>query len=92
MSIEDYYSEGVYLLVDHISVERLPMTRGAPKDALRSGRRAYKRDNIAVTWESARAFCEARGGHLVTITSAAEQSAVTSSVEPSTNVAWTRNR
>ena len=41
-----------------------------------------------MTWEDAQAFCESRGGHLVTITSTVEQSAVESILSQGRNVIY----
>lgn len=46
----------------------------------------YQLFNESLTWEQARSRCEALGGHLATITSQAEQNAITSLLTTSQNV------
>lgn len=45
---------------------------------------AYQAYDIGMTWDDAKAYCEARGQHLATITSAADQAAAAQVVEKGT--------
>lgn len=45
-----------------------------PSDAINYNGHSYKVFDIGKTWKEAKTYCESQGGHLVTITDAAEQS------------------
>lgn len=47
-----------------------------PSDATTYKGHSYKRYDLSMTWTEAKAYCEKLGGHLVTITSAEEQSVI----------------
>lgn len=50
----------------------------APVGAMIHNGHYYQLFDNSVSWEYAKAYCESKGGHLITITSADEQSAITS--------------
>ena len=76
------------LLLDDIQVTRLPHPVGAPADAARFGKNAYKVFEIPVSWEGARNFCEKRGGHLVTISDKKENEFVGSLADKARHDVW----
>ncbi len=49
----------------------------APKKTMQFDGRKYELYDVPMLWTDAKALCESLGGHLVTITSAAEQTAIT---------------
>ncbi|MBR0283054.1 MAG: InlB B-repeat-containing protein, partial [Oscillibacter sp.] len=48
-----------------------------PSDAVQYNGHSYKAYDQSMTWREAKAFCEARGGHLATVTTASEHTFVT---------------
>lgn len=62
-------------------------TTGIPEDAYEfNGHYYYVYKDACFTWDSAKAYCEGLGGHLVTITSAEENSFIASLITGSTMI------
>ena len=70
------YAKRAEEAIRNIERERVKPTSGPPDDALSFGTSRYKLFDIVLTWPAARQFCEARDGHLVTITSREENAFV----------------
>ena len=85
VSCEGYEGQSQAIMVDGSSELSFVLKKAKVEDeVLEYNGHYYKVFGIPISWEGARTYCESIGGHLVTITSAGEQNAITQYLQNTT--------